>query len=65
MMHRCYASLLALSATIVVAQQAPMKIVDLSRDTARQVVIAEGTEKIYQGHPTTLRLHDTKTLFAT
>lgn len=30
--------------------------VDLSQDTARQVVVAQGTDSIYQGHPTTLRL---------
>lgn len=37
---------------------------DLSDETERQVVIAEGTEEIYQGHPTTLLLPDGKTMFA-
>src|SRR5207249_4832062 len=46
------------------ASAAPLPTVDLSSDTARQVVIAQGTEKIYQGHPTTLLLPDGKTMFA-
>ncbi len=36
--------------------------VDLSQDTARQVVIAQGTAEVYQGHPTTLLLPDGKTM---
>jgi hypothetical protein len=36
---------------------------DLSRDTARHVVIAQGTAETYQGHPTTLLLPDGKTMF--
>lgn len=30
--------------------------VDLSQDNARQVIVAQGTDSVYQGHPTTLRL---------
>jgi len=41
-----------------------LRVVDLSRDTARQVVVAQGTESIYQGHPTTLLMPDGKTMFA-
>ena len=41
-----------------------LPVVDLSKDTARQVVIAEGTEEVYQGHPTTVHLPDSNTLFA-
>ncbi len=37
---------------------------DLSGDTARQVVVARGTKEIYQGHPTTLLMPDGKTIFA-
>lgn len=37
--------------------------VDISADTARQVVVAQGTDKIYQGHPTTLLMPDGKTIF--
>jgi hypothetical protein len=37
--------------------------VDLSQDRSRQTVIAQGDEKIYQGHPTTVLLPDGKTLY--
>ena len=43
-------------------QQLP--VVDISKDTARHVIIAKGTEKIYQGHPTTLLMPDGRTIFA-
>jgi len=43
-------------------QQLP--VVDISKDTGRHVIIAKGTEKIYQGHPTTLLMSDGKTIFA-
>jgi hypothetical protein len=42
---------------------ASLPIVDLSQDTARHVIIAQGTEKVYQGHPTTLLMPDGKTMF--
>lgn len=38
-------------------------VVDLSQDTARQTVIAAGTEAVYQGHPTTVLMPDGKTIF--
>lgn len=41
----------------------PPKTVDLSRDTDRQVVIAQGTAEVYQGHPTTVLLPDGKTMY--
>lgn len=37
--------------------------IDLSADTARHVIIAQGTEKVYQGHPTTVLLPDGKTMY--
>ncbi|MDI1314556.1 FAD-dependent oxidoreductase [Prosthecobacter sp.] len=40
----------------------PPPTVDLSQDTSRQVVIAQGTAEEYQGHPTTLLLPDGKTM---
>jgi hypothetical protein len=43
-------------------QQLP--VVDISKDTGRHVIIAKGTERIYQGHPTTLLMSDGKTIFA-
>ncbi|MCA9424568.1 MAG: exo-alpha-sialidase [Candidatus Omnitrophica bacterium] len=39
-------------------------VVDISDQTDRQVVIAQGTESTYQGHPTTLLMPDNKTMFA-
>ena len=47
----------------VAAVAAPLPTVDLAADTARQVVIAQGTAAVYQGHPTTLLLLDGKTMF--
>jgi len=41
-----------------------LPVVDLSSETSRHVVIAQGTEAIYQGHPTTLLMPDGRTLFA-
>ncbi|CAN5488785.1 sialidase family protein [soil metagenome] len=41
-----------------------LPVVDLSGETDRHVVIAEGTEATYQGHPTTLLMPDGETLFA-
>jgi 2-polyprenyl-6-methoxyphenol hydroxylase-like FAD-dependent oxidoreductase len=38
-------------------------VIDLSPETARQVVIAAGTKETYQGHPTTVLLPDGKTMF--
>ncbi len=39
-------------------------MIDISGETGRQVVIAAGTETLYQGHPTTLLMPDGKTIFA-
>jgi len=41
----------------------PLPTLDLSGDTARHVIVAQGTEEVYQGHPTTLLLPDGKTMF--
>jgi hypothetical protein len=41
----------------------PLPTIDLSGDTARQVVIGQGTPDVYQGHPTTLLLPDGHTLY--
>lgn len=45
-------------------QEATFPVVDLSGESARQVVIAEGTPEVYQGHPTTVLTADGKTIFA-
>ncbi len=44
-------------------QAASIPVVDLSQDTARHVIIAQGTAEVYQGHPTTLLMPDGKTMF--
>lgn len=41
----------------------PIPTLDISADTTRQVVIARGTEDIYQGHPTTLLMPDGRTMY--
>ena len=41
-----------------------LPVVDISHQTRRHVIVAEGTEKDYQGHPTTLLMPDGKSLRA-
>jgi hypothetical protein len=50
--------------TVVTEQKSNIPLVDMSGETARQVVIAAGTQTNYQGHPTTLLMPDGKTIFA-
>ena len=38
-------------------------VIDLSGEQQRQVVVARGSEQVYQGHPHTLLMPDRKTLF--
>ena len=45
------------------AMQANLPVVDVSMEDHRQVVVAHGTEELYQGHPTTLLMADGKTIF--
>ncbi|MDF1852477.1 MAG: sialidase family protein [Verrucomicrobiales bacterium] len=52
------------SLTLQAEEKANLPTVDLSGQNQRHVIIAQGTEKTYQGHPTTLRLPDTNTIFA-
>jgi len=57
--------LLAVSPLLASAQDRPnLPELDLSDERARHVVVAAGTETIYQGHPTTLLMPDGKTMFA-
>ena len=50
-----------------VAGRTPFKqesaFMDISQETKRHVIIAAGTETVYQGHPTTLLMPDGKTMF--
>ena len=50
--------------SIAAAETPDLPMVDISGDPYRHVVIAAGTESIYQGHPTTLLLPDGHTMFA-
>lgn len=56
--------LLTLINIVCIAQNhRELPLIDISQETFRHVIIAEGTEDIYQGHPTTLLLPDGKTMF--
>jgi hypothetical protein len=58
--------LLAAAAAITINAQPADRppVIDISGETDRHVIIAAGTEEVYQGHPTTLLMPDGKTLFA-
>jgi hypothetical protein len=46
------------------AEERPdLPLIDLSDQKERHVVVAAGTEQIYQGHPTTVLMPDGKTIF--
>lgn len=53
---------LAIAAVVSAEDQPDLPIVDISDQKDRQVVIAQGTEEVYQGHPTTTLLADGKTI---
>ena len=55
---------LLLPVMVSAEEAATLPVVDISQETERHVIIAAGTERIYQGHPTTLLMPDGKTLFA-
>lgn len=44
-------------------KQAPLPVLDLSADTTRQVVVAQGTADIYNGQATTVLMPDGKTMY--
>ncbi len=61
---RLFSLLLLLSVSPAVADDGPdLPTLDISSEIERHVVIAAGTPKLYQGHPTTLLLPGSKTLF--
>ena len=45
------------------AFEPPLPIIDISGETDRHVVVAAGTEDVYQGHPHTVLLPDGKTMY--
>ena len=49
---------------ILNAESPDLPVVDISSQSDRQIVIASGTEDVYQGHPTTLLMPDGKTMYA-
>lgn len=52
------------NAPISLFAQDKLPLIDVSGQTERHVVLAEGTPEVYQGHPTTLLMPNQKTLFA-
>ena len=57
------ASLLVSLAAVSAEEIQKLPVVDISGETNRHVIVAQGTEKVYQGHPTTLLMPDKKTMF--
>ncbi|WP_146515482.1 sialidase family protein [Rubripirellula amarantea] len=52
------------NAATTTANELPnLDLLDISDQQDRQTIVAEGTEQTYQGHPTTLRLPGTETIF--
>lgn len=58
------ASVVSLALQAQVEERPDLPFIDLSGETGRHVVIARGTEEIYQGHPTTVLMPDGHTMFA-
>lgn len=56
--------MLASSLAAAANESGTLPVVDISGEKERHVIIAAGTEKVYQGHPTTLLMPDGKTIFA-
>jgi len=64
-------TVLVLSGIAVAADKAEVEkvekedlpVIDISKETRRHVIVAAGTGRIYQGHPTTLLMPDRKTMF--
>ena len=64
MLFALFASLIALTAAISsVPAQDKIPVIDLSQETDRQTVIAEGTPEVYQGHPYSVQMPDGQTIF--
>lgn len=57
------AGLLAPLAVFAAEPPPALPLVDISGDPSRHVIIAQGTEEVYQGHPTTLLMPDGRTMF--
>ena len=57
------AALVGLGITATSQSAEDLPVVDISQLTQRHVIVAAGTEQVYQGHPTTLLMPDGKTMF--
>lgn len=64
-MKKSFISIFIVLNTICSFAQPYMPIVDISSQKERQIIIASGTEDIYNGHPTTVLMSDSLTLFCT
>ena len=62
-MKTCLIVTAALTIGTLARAEEKLPVVDISGETGRHVIIAQGTEQIYQGHPTTLLMPDKKTIF--
>lgn len=63
-MNVTLAVVLSAAALFEPSQDGPdLVTVDISGETGRHVVVAPGTEDVYQGHPTTVLMPDGKTIF--
>jgi hypothetical protein len=47
-----------------VSRTCRIPLIDFSQDSERHVIVAPGTESVYQGHPTTVLLPEGKAIFA-
>lgn len=59
----CFVFFILFIMPCLVLAQANLPLIDISAETERHVIIAEGTETVYQGHPTTVLLADGKTMY--
>jgi hypothetical protein len=58
-----FVAVVTMLATRVATADEKIPFVDLSEQSERHVIVARGTAKTYQGHPTTLLMPDHKTMF--
>lgn len=57
-------ALLCLTVLVAAEEKPNLPLVDLSGQKERQVVVAAGTTTLYQGHPTTLLMPNSQTIYS-
>jgi hypothetical protein len=62
--HRAWEDVPAAKKTLWEKHRSSLQSLDLSNETSRQIIIAQGTPQAYHAHPTTTLLADNKTLLA-